>query len=100
MGRLVLAAGALLALAACGGTSSSSSTSASSAPSSPTAAASVDTATAGVVCAAVNALVFNGYSGSDAIATAAMAYKITQAQVVYAIDHRCPQLKKIVPAGE
>jgi hypothetical protein len=59
----------------------------------------VDALTAGRVCAALNALDFAGHSGADAISTAAGAFRITQAQVIYAIDHRCPQLKKIVPAG-
>jgi hypothetical protein len=102
--HIALAAGAVLALAACGGASSSSSTSASStsasAAPSPTAAASVDARTAGRVCAALNALTYNGDTGADAIATAAGAYHVTQAQVVYAIDHRCPVLKRIVPTGQ
>lgn len=51
------------------------------------------------VCAAVNALAVQGDSGADAIATAASAYQITQAQVVAAIGERCPELKKIIPAG-
>ena len=46
-----------------------------------------------------NALEFAGHSGADIIATAAKAYNITRAQVVYAIDHRCPGLKSIVPAN-
>lgn len=99
--RIVLTGGAVLALAACGG-SSASTTSTSAAPPtmSAAAAASVDAATASVVCAAVNALVQTGDSGTDAIATAARAHNITQAQVVYAIDDRCPALKGIVPRGE
>lgn len=92
--RIVLLAGTVLALAACGG-----STTPSTAPPSPAAAASVDAATAGVVCAAVNALVRTGNTGSEAITTAASAYKVTKAQVLYAIDHRCPALKRIVSAG-
>jgi hypothetical protein len=51
------------------------------------------------VCAALNALIFSGDSGADAIATAARAHNITQAQVVRAIDNRCPSLKRIVPPG-
>lgn len=93
--RIVLLAGTVLALAACGG----SATPSTAAPPSPAAAASVDAATAGVVCAAVNALVRTGNTGSEAITTAASAYKVTKAQVLYAIDHRCPALKRIVSAG-
>lgn len=63
------------------------------------AAPSLDAATEGVVCAALNALIFSGDSGADAIATAARAHNITQAQVVRAIDNRCPSLKRIVPPG-
>jgi len=59
----------------------------------------VDAATASMVCAAVKALEFVGHSGADIIATAAEAYNTTQAQVVYAIDHRCPGLESIVPTN-
>lgn len=59
----------------------------------PAAAVTLDPGTAGVVCAGVNALEFAGDSGSVIVATVATAHRITPAQVVYAIDHRCPQLK-------
>jgi hypothetical protein len=62
----------------------------------------VDAGTAGRVCAAVNAMtnrLTGTYSGTSAIATAAKAYNISQPQVLYAIDHRCPQLKKIISPG-
>ena len=95
MRHIILAAGAALALTACG----SSSPATMAPPPAPSATPSVDAATAGRVCAAANALEFAGHSGADIIATAAKAYNITQAQVVYAIDHRCPGLKSIVPAN-
>jgi hypothetical protein len=45
------------------------------------------------VCAALNALTYAGNNGANAIATAASAYHVTTAQVVRAIDDRCPALK-------
>ena len=97
--RLIVIAGSVMALAACGSGSASST----GAPASPTAQASapasVDAGTAGRVCAAVNAMTVAGDSGADAISTAASADQLTKAQVVAAIDERCPQLKRIVPAG-
>lgn len=102
--RVIAAAGAVMALAACGGVSASSTTApasrAASAPASASPVASVDAGTAGQICAAVNALANEGDSGADIIATAASAYQVTQAQVVAAIGKRCPQLKKVIPAGE
>jgi hypothetical protein len=93
----------MLALAACGasgnGGTTASTTAAPPPAASATAVASVDAGTAGQVCAALNALTVQGDAGADAIATAASAYHLTRAQVVYAIDHRCPQLKRLVPAG-
>lgn len=101
---IALGAGVVLTLAACGSSTSSTMVPASS-PASPmvsaSAAASVDAATAGRVCAAVNAMtnaLTGSDTGADAITTAASAYHLTQAQVVYAIDLRCPELKRIVPA--
>jgi hypothetical protein len=96
--RIFLAAGVVLTLAACGSGSTSSATAPSSPALPPSAVPSVDAATAGRVCAAVNALVSTGDTGAIAIATAASAYHVTQAQVVGAIDDRCPALKSIVPA--
>jgi hypothetical protein len=40
-----------------------------------------------------------GDSGADAISTAGSAFQVTQAQVIAAINDRCPQLKRIIPAG-
>jgi hypothetical protein len=101
--RMIVTTGTVMALAACGSGSTGSTTEpashVASAPSSVSATASVDTATAGRVCAPVNALAFKGDSGADAIATAASAYQLTQAQVVAAIGERCSELKKIIPAG-
>jgi hypothetical protein len=100
--RIAAAIGAVLALAACGGRSPSTTASTPAAPSpapSSSAAASVDAGTAGRVCAALNALTHTGDTGSDAIATAEGAYHLTRAQVIQAIDERCPALKQIVPTG-
>lgn len=100
--RILVTAGTVLGLAACGSGGASSTTAPASPTVSASAAASVDPGTAGRVCAAVNAMtnaLTGSHTGADAIATAASAYHLTQAQVVYAIDHRCPQLKKIVPAA-
>jgi hypothetical protein len=104
MTRIALAGGAVLALAACGGAGTGGTAPGTPAASTPAVSASpvasLDTGKAGEVCAALNALLFAGHTGADAIATAAQAYGITQAQVVYAIDHRCPELRRIVPAGD
>jgi len=103
MKPIILAAAALAALAGCGSagggstTAPASQTAPTAAPASP--AAAVDAGTAGMICAALNALAFKGDSGGDAIATTATAYQVTQAQVVAAIGERCPQLKRIIPAG-
>jgi hypothetical protein len=101
--RAIVTTGTMMALAACGSGSASSMTApashAASAAASVSVTASVGAATAGKVCAAVNALAVKGDSGADAIATAASAYQLTQAQVVAAIGERCPELKKIIPAG-
>jgi len=101
--RVIVTTGTVMALAACGSGSADGTTvpasHAASAPSSISATASVDAATAGRVCAAVNALAVAGDSGADTISTAASAYQLTQAQVVAAIGERCPELKKIIPAG-
>jgi hypothetical protein len=100
--RLVATAGTVLALAACGSSSVSTAAPASRAASSAaraSAPASVDAGTAGQVCAGLNAMMSEGDSGADAISTVANAYYLIQAQVVAAIDERCPQLKRIVPAA-
>src|SRR5215471_14031660 len=54
----------------------------------------VDSTTAGIVCADLNALAFAGNS-SDPISTVADANRITVNQVIYAINHRCPKLKSL-----
>jgi hypothetical protein len=101
--RTVLVGGVVLALAACGSSGTDSTTAKTptvpSSPASASAVPSVDAGTAGMVCAALNAMAFEGDNGADAIATAARAYHLTKAQVVYAINHRCPALKRIVPPG-
>lgn len=94
--KRVLLAVAVLALAACSSAGAPHSTGTTAAPA---ASASLDSATAGTVCAALNALSFTGDSGADAIATAARAHSITEAQVIYAIDHRCPQFRQMIPKG-
>jgi hypothetical protein len=97
---LIATAGTVLALAACGSSSASTAAPASRAASSAaqaSAPASVDAGTAGQVCAGLNAMTFVGDSGADAISTVANAYHLTQAQVLAAINERCPDLKRIVP---
>lgn len=101
---LIVTAGSVMALAACGSgiassTAAPASRVASSAAQASAAPAPVDTGTPGLVCAGLNAMTFEGDSGADAISTVASAYHLTQAQVVAAIDERCPQLKRIVSAG-
>jgi hypothetical protein len=101
--RLIVTAGCVMVLAACGGGSASGTAApasrAASSAAQASAAAWVDAGTAGLVCAGLNAMTFAGDSGADAISTVANAYRLTQAQVVAAIGERCPDLKRIVPAA-
>src|SRR5437868_75032 len=80
-------------------TTHSAQSSSANAVGSPSAAAlpapsPVDSATAGIVCADLNALVIAGNS-SDPITTVASATRITVGQVIYAINTRCPDLKNV-----
>lgn len=58
----------------------------------PSPAASVDYATAGVVCANMNALEFAGNDPTDAEQTVASAMNLTAGQVAAAVSERCPKL--------
>lgn len=104
--RCTLALIAVLMISGCGSSAkSTTSTTQSARPSSANAAGSpsaaalpapspVDSATAGIVCADLNALVIAGNS-SDPISTVASATRITVGQVIYAINNRCPDLKNV-----
>lgn len=58
----------------------------------PSPAASVDYATAGMVCANMNALEFAGNAPADAEQTVAGAMNLTAGQIAAAVSERCPKL--------
>jgi hypothetical protein len=93
---------AVVAVSGCGGTATSTTVKATSTPTtkvtSTPGVVPLDAGTEGRVCAALNALsnqLTGTDTGSQAIGNVAGAYQASRAQVIRAIDDRCPQLKKL-----